>query len=111
MGVSLHFTQKKNADFVWSQKFGANFTGSTFKMEIKDSTGVVQATLTTANGGIVATMGAQTTLAFFLAQSALPAIGSYSYDVLRVTDNGGDPDFLENIIGGNLTIEAGTTTP
>lgn len=107
----FHLRQKKNADFTWSQGFGANFTGSTFKMQIKDSAGNVEALLTTANGGIVATFGTPTILDFFLSYDDMPEVGSYTYDVLRLTDNGSDPDFVDSIMGGNFIIVAGTTDP
>jgi hypothetical protein len=107
-----HFRQKKNADFTWSQAFSANFTGSTFKMEIRNSADIVVATLTSdPAAGITPTFGGTTTLDFFLAQADLPAIGTYTYDVLRLTPNGGDPDFSEFLMGGNYVIVAGVTEP
>lgn len=104
---ACHFRQKANADFSWSQAFGADFTGSTFKMQIKNAAGSVVNTLTSPASGIVPTFGAQTILDFFLAQASLPAVGTYTYDVLRLTS----PSLSEYLMGGNFVVVAGVTAP
>ncbi len=104
--ITANFRVRANEDFSWSQKFGADFSGSTFKMQIKNTAGTVLATLTSPSTGITSDNAAHSTLTFFLARADLPVVGEYSYDLLRVTGSN-----LENLIGGKFIVLPGITTP
>lgn len=82
-----------------------DFTGSTFKMDVRTSADAVSATLslTTANGGIVSTDLDEGTIQLVVDAGDIAA-GSYVYDLIRV--NGSDEEML---MFGEYIVEPGVT--
>lgn len=82
-----------------------DFTGDTFKMDVKTSSDAASAelSLTTANGGIASTDLDAGYITIIIDKADL-AVGSYVYDLIRVT--GGDDEYL---MGGTLTVNKGIT--
>lgn len=109
--IELKWTIRDNADYQQPLRFtdetGAayDFTGDTFRMDIKASAGDASAvaSLTTANSGILSTDLDDGTITLSVATFALEP-GTYLFDLIRIT--GAARDMLAY---GTLVVEQGIT--
>ena len=111
MSTEADISFRDNEDFRWSFQFvdrndnAYDFTGSTFKMDVRTAAdaGSAESALTTANGGIVSTDLEAGTIEVVVAKGALDP-GEYVYDLVRV--NGGAEEVL---LFGAVAVVDGVT--
>lgn len=112
MADILEITLTDNEDLVIPLAFvdqvsgiAHDFTGSTFKMQVKTTAEAASAEyeLTTANGRIASTDLANGAIDLKFVKGQL-AVGAYVYDLIRV--NGADN---EKLIEGSVTVSKGVT--
>ena len=111
MATEGDFYIRDNADYseplTWDDEFNnpIDFTGSTFRMDIKSSVDDASAivSLTTTNGGIESTDLANGKITVKFADFSIPP-GAYVYDLLRL--NGSERPTL---LYGKLIVDKGVT--
>jgi hypothetical protein len=109
--IELKWTIRDNADYQQPLKFtdetGAayDFTGDTFRMDIKASAGDenAAASLTTANDGILSTVLDDGTITLSIGDFAIDP-GTYLFDLIRLTGS-----VRETLAYGTLEVVKGVT--